>query len=58
MHDKAERIAAPYCHPLANTCENHLLTDHVSTKQPHPRANIGELSMATIINSARTTSFT
>jgi len=34
--------------------KNHLLTDHVSTKQPHPIANIGELSMATIINSGRT----
>ena len=30
--------------PLANTCEKHLLTDHLSAKQPHPIANIGELS--------------
>ena len=32
MHGKAQRIArsAPQCRPLANTCEKHLLTDHLS----------------------------
>jgi len=32
MHGKAKRIArsAPQCRPLANTCEKHLLTTHLS----------------------------
>jgi len=59
MHGKAYRIAssALWCLPLANTCEKHLLTDHLSALQPHPIANIGELSVVTIIDSGRTTSF-
>ena len=44
--------------PLVNTCEKHLLTDHLSAEQPHPIVHIGEPSVVTISDSGRTFFFT
>jgi len=43
--------------PVANTYEKHPITDHVSSSQPCPIANLGELSIVTIIDAGHTTSY-